>query len=201
MHTYTYLHRYYAVALLFPSDLRCPRASRPRTCAHAHRNEHRLGAQQSGSLTISNDAPLPVRVRAQLLDFNIDTDGTPQFAASMPSEDSDSCRSWLALNPTETTLNAGEQAQIRYTVRVPPSTGAGSYHCAAGFTTLPLSQRPEATGLRMAVRVVAAFYAVVGSPLITGSVKGACNSTHGRELSRSTIPALSTSERLEPSAS
>jgi hypothetical protein len=129
------------------------------------------GAQRSGSVSVSNDSPGPIRVRAQLLDFFIDSDGTPQFAPVWPAEAGGSCRGWLTLNPMETELKPGEQAQVRYTLRMPAGEQPGSYHCAAGFTTLPTADAAQATGLRMAVRVVAAFYAIEGSPAVEGSVK------------------------------
>jgi hypothetical protein len=128
------------------------------------------GASQSGPLTLSNESGGPVRVRAELLDFFLDDEGTPQFAPSYPTEDKNSCRTWLSVNPMETEVPQGKSLVIRYTLRVPPNAPVRSFHCAVGFTTLPVLQQLQTTGLRTAVRMVAAFYAVVGHPAIEGEV-------------------------------
>ena len=60
----------------------------------------------------------------------------------------------------------------RYTLRAPADVAEGSYNCAAGFTTLPAAGEATAgIGMRMAVRIVAAIYVVVGSPPIQGGLK------------------------------
>ena len=57
---------------------------------------------------------------------------------------------------------------VRYTIHLPDGLPEGSYNCAAGFTTLPAVTGPKAAmGLSMAVRVVDAFYIVVGKPAIS----------------------------------
>ncbi len=127
-------------------------------------------AVQSGLLTITNETDKAVRVRASLLDFFIDDTDTPQFATSLPAEASASCRSWLSLNPMEFEVAPKRSSIVRYTLRVPATVAQASYHCAAGFTTLPTAEDMNSTGLRSAVRMVAAFYAVIGNPAIKGEV-------------------------------
>jgi hypothetical protein len=129
------------------------------------------GAQRSGGLTLSNDSPFPVRVRAEALDFFIDASETPQFGREWPAETPYSCRSWLSLNPMEFALSPGERKSVRYTIRVPQDTTERSYHCAAGFTTIAGASASEGAGLHVAVRVVAAFYAIVGDPSIEGILR------------------------------
>jgi hypothetical protein len=130
------------------------------------------GAQHSGVLTLVNDSGATVRVRTELLDFSVDSSQTPQFEPSLPSEEGLSCRDWLAVNPMETELGVGQQLLIRYTIRVPQSAASPrSYHCAAGFSTLPTAGQLGANGIRTAVRVVSAFYVVVGKPAIEGGFK------------------------------
>jgi len=127
-------------------------------------------AVQSGLLTITNETDKAVRVRGSLLDFYIDDTDTPQFAATLPAEASASCRSWLSLNPMEFEVPPKRSSIIRYTLRVPAEVAQASFHCAAGFTTLPTAEDMGSTGLRAAVRMIAAFYAVVGNPAINGEV-------------------------------
>jgi hypothetical protein len=128
------------------------------------------GAVHSGPLALSNESETVVRVRAELLDFYIDDQETPQFAPSYPSESEDSCRKWVTVNPMETEVGPGKSVQVRYTLRVPPDTPIRSFHCAVGFTTLPAAEQLNGMGLRTAVRLISAFYAVVGRPAIEGDV-------------------------------
>ncbi len=137
------------------------------------RTEIRLtaGTQHSGALALSNDSESRVRVSAQTLDFYLDDDANPQFGREWPAEAPFSCRQWLSLNPMETELDPQGQIQVRYSVRVPAGTPERSYHCAAGFSTLPVAGNMQGTGIRTAVRVIAAFYVIVGSPRVEGAVK------------------------------
>lgn len=127
-------------------------------------------ATQSGPLNLSNESGGVVRVRAELLDFFVDDQGTPQFAPSYPAERENSCRSWLTVNPMETEVSQGKSVAVRYTLRVPPNAPTRSFHCAVGFTTLPVLDQLKGTGLRTAVRMVAVFYAVVGKPEVEGEI-------------------------------
>ena len=128
------------------------------------------GAIHSGPLSLSNESGAPMRVRAEILDFYIDEQQTPQFAPSYPAELENSCRNWLTVNPMETEVPPGKSMVVRYTLRVPVDAPAHSFHCALGFTTLPAVGQMSGMGLRTAVRMVAAFYAVVGQPAIEGEV-------------------------------
>jgi hypothetical protein len=129
------------------------------------------GQQQSGSLTLSNDSGARVRIRAQILDFMVDATTTPQFEGDLPSEAASSCRSWLSLNPMEIEATPRTQVPVRFTLRAPANVKEGSYHCAAGFVTLPSAEETKSSGIRTAVRVVAAFYVVIGHPSVDGAIK------------------------------
>jgi P pilus assembly chaperone PapD len=133
----------------------------------------RPGSQYSGALTITNDSKDKLRIRAEILDFYIDQQETPQFARNYPQEAEYSCRAWLTVNPMETELAAGSSALIRYTLRFPDfaPTDRG-YHCAAGFTTLPSAEaQAQGMGVKTAVRMVAAFYVIAGQPVLEGEMK------------------------------
>jgi len=129
------------------------------------------GEQHSGMLALTSDSEGAVRVVAGPLDFFIDSAASPQFSPSLDSEAEYTCRDWLAINPMEMELPKGVQVPVRYTMRVPPSAAERSYHCAVGFTTLPTAGELQSTGLKSAVRIVAAFYVVVGHPAIDGSLQ------------------------------
>lgn len=130
------------------------------------------GQEYSGSLKLSSESDAKVRVRAEVLDFNIDDKTTPQFERDLPQEAAISCKKWLSLNPMEIEIGKGGFLNVRYTLRLPADITEGSYNCAAGFTTLPAAgQVNPGIGMRMAVRIVAAIYIVVGSPPVRGTLK------------------------------
>lgn len=124
----------------------------------------RPGTAASGALHLGNDANTKVRAAAELLDFFIDATGTPQFERNAPAESEYSCRRWLTINPMEMELVPNGNVLVRYTVRVPQNAPERSYQCAVGFTTQPTAEQAGHLGLRTAVRVVAAFYVIVGQP-------------------------------------
>jgi hypothetical protein len=130
------------------------------------------GAVYSDSLTLSNESGRRIRIRSELLDFNLDDSGTPQFERVLLSEAPYTCRQWLSLNPREVELEPGSSVEVRYTLRVPSSTQPQSFNCAAGFTTLPPAGEAQGVGIRAAVRMIAAFYVVVGQPSIEAEVAG-----------------------------
>jgi len=130
------------------------------------------GQEYSGALKISNQSGAKTRVRGEVLDFMIDDKTTPQFERDLPREAAYSCKKWLSLNPMEIELDSGGAMNARYTLRAPTGITEGSYNCAAGFTTLPSAEQATAgIGMRMAVRIVAAIYVVVGSPPVRGGLK------------------------------
>jgi hypothetical protein len=138
------------------------------------RVEHQLtpGQQYSGSLKLSNESGEKTRVRAEVLDFDIDDKATPQFERDLPQEAEYSCKEWLSLNPMEIEIAKGGSLLVRYTLRLPAEVAEGSYNCGAGFTTLPAAEQANAgIGMRMAVRIVSAIYVVVGAPSIRGVLK------------------------------
>ena len=130
------------------------------------------GQQYSGALKLSSQSDAKTRVRAEVVDFDIDDTATPQFERDMPREAAISCKKWLSLNPMEIEIDKGGFLNVRYTLRAPADVAEGSYNCAAAFTTLPAAEQANAgIGMRMAVRIVAAIYVVVGSPPVRGGLK------------------------------
>ena len=130
------------------------------------------GQEYSGSMKLSSESDAKVRVRAEVLDFDIDDKTTPQFERNLPQEAGFSCKDWLTLNPMEIEIGKAGFLMARYTLRLPVDVKEGSYNCAAGFTTLPPAEQSNpGIGMRMAVRIVAAIYIVVGSPPVRGALK------------------------------
>ena len=129
------------------------------------------GQQYSGSLKLSSESGGRVRIRAEALDFDIDAAATPQYERDLPQEAASSCKKWLSLNPMEIEIEKGGFLNVRYTFRLPADLPEGSYNCAAGFSTLAPAEQVTGMGMRMAVRIVAAMYIVVGSPTVRGMLK------------------------------
>jgi hypothetical protein len=127
------------------------------------------GASYSGTLRLVNEGDL-IRVRTSVLDFHLDGEQNPQFEPEFAEEAAYSCRSWLTVNPMEAELAVKGQIPVRFTLRVPANAASKSYHCAAGFTSLPAASDVNGFGIRTAVRVVAAVYVIVGDPPIQGSL-------------------------------
>jgi len=130
------------------------------------------GASYSGALDLTNQAGGTIRIRGEILDFQIDETTTPQFRRQIPAEAANSCREWLIANPMDTEVAATEHLIIRYTFRVPRTVTPGSYNCAVGYTTLPSADTLKQTGLKSAVRLVASFYVIVGKPILEGEISG-----------------------------
>src|SRR5229473_3002368 len=171
-HPYIYRHRALSIALLFAFAQVL--SAQVGLGLSPMRLEMKLlpGLEQSGVVTLSSDSGDKVRVRAEALDFWIDQDQTPQFESSLQSESGFSCRDWVSVNPVETEVAPLKQVNIRYTVRVPANTESPrGYHCAIGFTTLPTDAQVGGNGIKTSVRVVSAFYVVVGNPAIEGQFK------------------------------
>jgi hypothetical protein len=129
------------------------------------------GRNVSGSLNLSNGGAVKSRVRVELLDLYIDETTTPQFVADAPSEADYSCRTWLSANPMEMELGAQSHILVRYTIRIPAGAPERSYHCALGFRTLPAPNEHTGPQMVTSVRMIAAFYATVGKPVVSGVIK------------------------------
>jgi hypothetical protein len=129
------------------------------------------GRPFSGSLILSNGGTATSRVRTEMLDLYVDETTTPQFVANAPAEAEFSCRHWLSSNPMEVEIGPRSQVLVRYTVRIPATASERSYHCALGFRTMPTVNAETGTAMRTAVRMIAAFYAIVGKPAISGVIR------------------------------
>ncbi|MBI3208762.1 MAG: hypothetical protein HYZ37_07660 [Candidatus Solibacter usitatus] len=128
------------------------------------------GAVQSGSLTLRNESKVPARVRSEILDFYLDQNAVPQFEKSVAAEKPHSCREWLTVTPNETEVAPDSYQLVRYTLRIPEGVADKSFHCAIGYSTLPTMSNESGTGMRTAIRMVAAVYATVGNAPVVGEV-------------------------------
>jgi hypothetical protein len=125
------------------------------------------GGSYSGTLRLDNQGDR-LRVRTSVLDFHLDAEQNPQFEPGLTEEAAYSCRNWLTVNPMEAELDVKGGIAVRYTLRVPADAQPQSYNCAAGFTSLPTASEVTRFGIRTAVRVVTAFYVIIGNPAVEG---------------------------------
>ncbi len=130
------------------------------------------GKAFTGTLMLGNSGLEKVRVRAEILDFYVDANQTPQFFSTVPAEAEHSCRAWLSLNPMETELPGRGNLPIRFTLRIPENAKERSFHCAIGFVSMPPADEVVGIGVRTAVRVVSVLYPIVGKPSVAGSIAG-----------------------------
>ena len=174
MHTKSDLHRLWQLKSWLPITAGMllgwpPLAAQVGLGLSPMRMELRLapGGSYSGVLRLDNEGDL-VRVRTSVLDFRVDSEQNPQFEPGLTEEAAYSCRSWLTVNPMEAELIVKGGIPVRYTLHVPANAQPRSYYCAAGFTSLPTASQVSGFGIRTAVRVVAAFYVIVGNPAVEG---------------------------------
>lgn len=176
MHTHTHLHRQRTLAIVFFCGLlfALPAHAQLGLSMTPMRLEIPAtpGKSFTGTLLLGNSALDKVRVRAEILDFYVDANQTPQFFPSAPSETDHSCRSWLSLNPMEAEIPGRSNLPIRFTLRVPDNAQERSFHCAIGFVSMPPADEVKGIGVRTAVRVVSVLYPIVGKPAVTGSIAG-----------------------------
>lgn len=128
------------------------------------------GAQQSGTLALRNGSQTKAPLLAQMLDFFVDSNETPQFGERYPAESEFSCRNWLELESPIAEIGPHATLPVRFVIRVPSSAAEQSYHCAVGFTASGSAARVSEIGI--SVRTITAFYVVVGHPQAAAAIKG-----------------------------
>lgn len=120
------------------------------------------GESHTGTFNIKNEAPAnsePLRLRAYIMDWKLDRDGTPQF--SKPGAEATSCASWIKLNPVELAVPAGQEVPVRYTVTVPQGV-QGAFRCIVMFEAVPEPNQigPRTVGING--RIGSVLYVQVG---------------------------------------
>jgi P pilus assembly chaperone PapD len=123
------------------------------------------GASHTQAVTLKNEGPKAVRVRARVDFWNLSRDGTPQFTFADPAHRY-SATEWVRLNPPEQVITPGATGIVRFTTSVPAGVKDAGYRGAVMFEF----ERPDADPVAKARevtfrgRVATLLYATVGSP-------------------------------------
>lgn len=125
----------------------------------------KAGAAHTQAVTLKNEGPKAVRVRARVDDWYLSKDGTPQFAPAGPA-DPYTAAAWVRLNPPEQVINAGATGIVRFTTTVPADARDAGYRCAVMFEFERPDADPAAKTREVTFRgrVATVIYATVGSP-------------------------------------
>ncbi|MEO5923209.1 MAG: hypothetical protein ABIR70_05210 [Bryobacteraceae bacterium] len=167
MQRHTQLHTYCAIAIAI---LAWPAYAQTGLGLSPLRVETAIeaGTTVSNALVLSNVADRTTSIRAEVLDFYVDSEQEPQFVAS--SQDAYSCRTWLRVSPTDVEIAPGQRVLVRYTFRIPEEIAAGTYYCAAAFSTAPIPDE-KVSGLSVNVRAITSFYMTVGRTRPEGTLR------------------------------
>ena len=126
----------------------------------------KAGGSHTQAVTLKNDGPKAVRLRARVDDWYQTRDGTPQFKFATSGEPY-SAAAWVRLNPPEQVLEPGATGIVRFTTTVPAGVKDGGYRCAVMFEFENPNADPVAKNREVMFRgrVATILYATVGSPL------------------------------------
>jgi len=123
------------------------------------------GESHTQAITLTNQGPDPVRIRATIDDWHLSKDGTPQFTPAPPGTWT-SAVDWIRLAPPEQVIEPGKQGVVRFTLTVPAGTQEGGYRASVMFEFGAADADPVARGRQVTLRsrVATVVYATVGQP-------------------------------------
>ena len=106
------------------------------------RAEHQIeaGGSETNVIQVHNAGPKPVRVKAQVQDWQMNRKGEVTFARVAST--SGSLSAWLEINPTDFQVEPGQTKEIRYTLTIPAGAKTGSYHAAIIVEGMPAQPGP-----------------------------------------------------------
>jgi P pilus assembly chaperone PapD len=125
------------------------------------------GGTHTQAVTLSNQGKEPVRIRAQVMNWFLSPDGTPQFQAPIPAvEQPYGAATWVRLAPPEQVVAPGEVGTVRFTTTIPKDVADGGYRTAIMFDVGPASGDLAAARrqVRFRSRVATLVYLTIGKP-------------------------------------
>ena len=122
-------------------------------------------------LTLDHDQP-KTRFKSYMQDWWRSEDGLKSFYAE-PGTITRSCGRWVALNPVEVEISAGQTMKTRLTVSVPSEATPGGYWCVLTVDELsdPLAA-PEGVGIKFLASVSVGVFVYVGEQNRAAEITG-----------------------------
>ena len=122
------------------------------------------GATTTQAVTITNTGAEPVRVRAELSDWYLSRDGSPQFEAA--ADTTYSATAWTRIAPPEQIIDPGKDGIVRFSLSVPADAGPAGYRTGILFEFGPaaapaINHRRE---VQVRSRIATLVYVNVGEP-------------------------------------
>jgi P pilus assembly chaperone PapD len=120
------------------------------------------GGTTTQAVTIANTGAEAVRVRAELSDWFLSRDGSPQFADG--TDKTYSATGWTRLAPPEQTIEPGREAIVRFSVTIPASAQPAGYRTGILFEFGPAAGDTAAHRREVQVRsrIATLIYVNVG---------------------------------------
>jgi P pilus assembly chaperone PapD len=122
------------------------------------------GGTTTQAITITNTGADPVRVRAELSDWFLSRDGSPQFSEA--TDATYSATAWTRIAPPEQVIDPGRDGIVRFSLTVPAGASPAGYRTGIVFefgpaATPALAHRRE---VQVRSRIATLIYVNVGEP-------------------------------------
>jgi P pilus assembly chaperone PapD len=123
------------------------------------------GSTTTQPVTLTNYGKEAVRVRATLTDWDLTTDGTPQFEGAVIGGPY-SATAWLRLAPPEQVIEPGASATVRFSAALPAVVEPGGYRTGILFEFEPASGAMVSPRRELAFksRIATLIYVNAGTP-------------------------------------
>jgi P pilus assembly chaperone PapD len=122
------------------------------------------GGTTTQAVTIANTGAEAVRVRAELSDWFLSRDGSPQFVEA--ADKTYSATAWTRIAPPEQTIEPGRDAIVRFSVTIPASATPAGYRTGILFEFGPAAADTATHRREVQVRsrIATLIYVNVGDP-------------------------------------
>jgi P pilus assembly chaperone PapD len=150
------------------------------------------GDQASGKLKVLNQGTNSLKLKFYASSYHVSGENYDQSFTPLPG--APDVASWFKLGLSQTSLAAGSQLDVSYTINVPAGTPAGGYYAVA-FAEASGPTNASKTGVVVSQRVGTIFYLTVGGDL---EAKGSVLTWETRFLQQ---PPLSANLRVANSGS
>ena len=133
--------------------------------------EATAGSETTQPIRISNGGDDRVQMRASIADWTLTPAGDSVYLK--PGGTTWGCGPWLTLSPREFELAPRSFQLVRYSMKVPPETKEGGYHCVVLLETLPPPKEKlqNVASVVNLIRVASTIYVTVGKPSIVAKIE------------------------------